>query len=313
VRISGGRPWVAAECWRLAAIAGLVLCAWGMARVTSSSAAHSRAVVAGVLNPAVLVILVAGIHNDALMLGLSVAGLALVISGRHATGIVLVALGVAVKPNAFVVVAALAWWAWGSGGRDRIKGILAAGLAVVGVLAACGLVTGGGFGWIREDLLYGGIPGPWSLGADLIGSAVWPVDVIELAGIVLAAVLVFRPQRPDHYIVGVGWAFAALAVTAPRPEPWYLTWAVVMLACGGLHRRVERTGIAIMGATMIGTILPFQFLWWSVGVIALAWLGVSSTRRSLRSERPPPSETALSSGADVSDVQAIDVSPGVRG
>ncbi len=87
VKISGGHPWVAAECWRLAAILGLVLCAGAVTRIVGSTDHHpTGAAVAAVANPAMLIVLVAGIHNDALMLGLTLAAVSLALSGRRGLG-----------------------------------------------------------------------------------------------------------------------------------------------------------------------------------------------------------------------------------
>ncbi len=286
VRISGGRPWVAAECWRLMSVVGLVLCAWGVYRIVAVRGGNGpAATVAGVANPAMLLILVAGIHNDALMLGLIVAGLAVALSGRRSWGMVLCALGVAVKPNALLVVGALAWWAWGGGWRPRIKGTVVAAAVVTGVLAVLGLGVGGGFGWIKADLFSGEIAGPWSFAAQLFHTrSGWPVDAVELIGFTAAVAFAVLPRRAGGWIAGLGWGFAAMAVTAPRPEPWYLAWAVVLLACAGLRRHAERFGLVVLSAMLAGSVLPLEILWWFEGVFALAWLGFVSARASRRAD-----------------------------
>ena len=164
MKVSGGRPWVAAQCWRATAVIGLLLCAWGVRRIVSLRGGNATAAVLAVANPAVLIIVVGGIHSDALMLGLAVAGVALALSGQPAWGILLGAVGVAVKPNALLVVGALAWWAWGGGRRQRLVSLMATAGAVIGVLFVAGLVVGGGFGWVRSISSYGWVPGPWALG-----------------------------------------------------------------------------------------------------------------------------------------------------
>ncbi|HXQ63084.1 MAG TPA: polyprenol phosphomannose-dependent alpha 1,6 mannosyltransferase MptB [Acidimicrobiales bacterium] len=303
VRISGGRPWVAAECWRLMSVIGLVLCAWGVTRIVSMHGGDgTAAAVAAVANPAILLILVAGIHNDALMLGLVVAGMAVALSGRRTVGLVLCALGVAVKPNALLVVGALAWWAWGSRWRHRTRGILVAALAVAGVLAVGGLAVGGGFGWVRADLFSGEIAGPWSFAAQLFHSrSGWPVDAVEFAGFALAIAFVVGPGRPGGWIAGLGWGFAVMAVTVPRPEPWYVAWAVVLLACGGLRRHSERLGILVLSAMLAGSVLPLEILWWFEGVFALVWLGLVSLRANPRADPTSPADASDGSGSGDDD------------
>ncbi len=249
VKAAGGRPWVAAECWRLAAIAGIALCAWGVKRIVSWRGGNPvAAVVAGVANPAVLVVLVGGVHNDALMLGLAVAGTALGVSRRGPLGLVLGAVGVAVKPPALLVVGATSWWAWGTRPRDRARAALIGAASLVGVLLVAGAGAGGGFGWLRALFSYGSIPGSFSLGARFLDVKSGPVvDGIEVAGTALAVLLIVGARASGQWIAATGWGLALLAVTATKPEPWYLAWAIVLLACGGLRRRTEIMGLVVLG------------------------------------------------------------------
>jgi alpha-1,6-mannosyltransferase len=276
------------------AIVGLVLCAWGVRRIVSSVGGDGvTAALVGVANPAVLLILVGDIHNDALMLGLTVAGVAVAVSGNRMGGIVLCALGAAVKPSAILAVEALAWWAWSGGWRQRAKGVLTAGATVIGVFLVSGLTVGGGFGWVRPALSYGSVPGPWSLGEHLLG---WqtgrPVDAIEVGGLVLAVALVIGTRHAGRWTVGLGWGFAALAVTNPKPEPWYLAWAIVFLATGGLSRLSERAGVLVLVGMMAGTAVVPGPLWWYCGVAALGSLGVVAVRAGV----PQPAGSRMTTG-----------------
>jgi alpha-1,6-mannosyltransferase len=280
VKISGGRPWVAAECWRVAAILALVLCGWGVTRVVALRGGNATAAtLAGVANPGFLIVLVGGMHNDALMLGLMVGGVALAVSGKRSWGVALCVLGVSVKATALFALWVLSWWAWGSGWRDRIRGSAVAAAVAVGVLFVSGHDVGGGFGWINSALSSGSLPGPWSIGSRFFGiKSGLPVDAIALAGLALAVALVIRLGRSGRWYVGLGWGFAVLALTIPKPEPWYLAWALALLACGGLSRRVEQAGVLILIAMMTGSVLPLADVWWFGGVILLFWLGLVSAR-----------------------------------
>jgi alpha-1,6-mannosyltransferase len=292
VRISGGRPWVAAECWRVTAVLGLALCAWGIHRIVLQRGGKATvAALVGAANPAVLLILVGGIHNDALMLGLTVSGVALALCGNRYWGIVLCALGAAVKPSALLAVGAVAWWGWNSEWRQRTKGFLTAAGAVVAVFVVSGLTVGGGFGWVRPALSYGSVPGPWSLGARFLGAKTGgPVDAIEIGGLILAIFLVIGTRTAARWTVGLGWAFAALAVTNPKPEPWYLAWAIVFLACGGLSRLSERAGVLVLVTMMAGsTVVPGPF-WWFSGIVLLGWLGVIALRAPAGKRNPVSSD-----------------------
>ena len=297
VWISGGHPWMAAECWRIAAIVGGVLCAWGVHRIVTIHGGNPMtATLVAAANPATLIIFVAGMHNDALMLGLMVAGIALAVSGRRYPGIVLCVLAMAVKPNALLAVGAVSWWVWGTHWRDRLKGTVTAAAAAVGVLFVSGLGVGGGFGWITSALSYGSVPGPWSLGTRFLGvKSGWPVTAIEAGGLALAVALILVGGRSGRWITGLGWAFAVLALTIPRPEPWYLAWAVALLACGGLDRQTERGAVAIFLMMMTGSVLPLGPVWWFGGVILLVWLFAVSLRWGAN---PIPPEMAKDDALD---------------
>jgi alpha-1,6-mannosyltransferase len=225
----------------------------------------------------VLLVLVGGVHNDALMLGLAVAGVALAVSSRGLWGLVLGALGVAVKPPALLVVGAVCWWAWGRGLRARAKGVLVGAISVFAVLVVTGAGVGGGFGWLKALSSYGSIPGSFSLGARFLDVKSGPlVDAIEVAGVALAVLLVIAARAPGRWIAATGWGLALLAVTTAKPEPWYLAWAIMLLACGGLHRRSEVLGVLVLAAMMAGSAVALGVFWWFAGVILLSWLAITS-------------------------------------
>ena len=95
---------------RLLAVAGLAMALWAipvLARAAGRDAAP--AVVLALGSPLVLTTLVGGAHNDALMLGLLLAGLAVARRNAMVPGIVLCALAGSVKAPALLAVLFLAW------------------------------------------------------------------------------------------------------------------------------------------------------------------------------------------------------------
>src|SRR6202050_1098822 len=152
--VSGGHPWIAVECWRLAVIAALVLCSWGIARVAAARAANPiEAVIAGVANPGGLLLFVAGIHNDAVMIGLIVAAIALAVTKRPWRAPGVAALAVTIKAPAALAVLAIAWWSWKEAWRPRAVAMVAAFTLTIGVLVVTGFGSGGGFTWLRAASL----------------------------------------------------------------------------------------------------------------------------------------------------------------
>ena len=76
-----------------------------------------------VLNPVMLFHLVAGAHNDALMIGFLVAGLALAREGRPVLGVLLCTAGAMIKVPAFIGVVYIGWGWLGDGApwRSRVR------------------------------------------------------------------------------------------------------------------------------------------------------------------------------------------------
>src|SRR5258708_14747284 len=117
-------------------IAGVVLIAISLPALARAAGKDpARAVWLGVLNPLVLFHFIGGGHNDALMIGLIVAGLAVATTGarRPMFGVVLCMVAATIKvpaviPAAFIIVRAVRR----GPGRGRLTAF--AGLAVFGAV-----------------------------------------------------------------------------------------------------------------------------------------------------------------------------------
>ena len=241
VRISGGRPWVAAECWRLTAVVGLVLCGWGVHRIAPSEAAtplppwprwptrpfSSSSSQASTTTPSCSVspwpASLWSCSDGRPRRGPRRPG-----RGREAQrpsrsrGPGLVGVGKHLAPT-------------GDGnplGRRRRHGRpLSAASAPAGPSAGCRP-------WPPTD----GYPGPWSLGPRFLGAESGRPQAIEWAGVALAVLLVMGCRRSGRWITGLGSGLAVLALDHATPEPWYLSWAVVLLAAGGSNTASSAPG-----------------------------------------------------------------------
>jgi alpha-1,6-mannosyltransferase len=235
--------------FRLAALLGVVLMAWGIP-VLARSVGRDRttAFALAVLNPLVLLVLLGGAHNDALMLGLLVAGCALARSNRPLLGVALCVLAAEIKIPALIGAAFIGWWwsndapAW----RQRIPRVTTALLLAVGLLAAVGAVAGLGWRWL-SGLSSPGVVVSWldpatALGlalshlSDLFGyghHAVVFVQVCRAVGLVLAALvsalLIWRSDRIGP-VRALGASLLLFAVLGPVVWPWYEAWGIVFLA-----------------------------------------------------------------------------------
>jgi alpha-1,6-mannosyltransferase len=230
---------------RVIAVLGMVLVAVCLPRLASRAGVPlERAVWLALACPLVTVQLISGAHNDAVMVGLLVAGLALAVSRRMLLAGVLFGLAVGVKATAVVVIPFAVLLAEPAAAkRWRAGAELAVGAA--GVLLLVSLLSGRGLGWIT-GLEGSGVSVQWTAPSTALGLTIGlfgpdAVPVTRVAGIVVLAIVLVvlwwralrRPadsgtemSTPLRY---AGYALAATVVLAPVFHPWYATWPLVVL------------------------------------------------------------------------------------
>ncbi|GAA2580352.1 alpha-(1-_6)-mannopyranosyltransferase A [Winogradskya consettensis] len=251
---------------RLVAVAGLALLAVTLPRLTRDG----RAWWLVILNPLVLIHLVGGAHNDALMVGLLAAGLAAALHRHPVAGAVLVTMAALVKAPAALGLVAVAIIGADSlrathqgRGAGRWAGVNAwavtaavAGVTTVVVTA----VAGSGYGWVGAL----GTPvsaGNWSLTGVLgrvtaqgVGSP-FAIEVWRWAGVlatVVSAGLVWAYRERIGALPGLGLALLAVVIFGPALRPWYVIWALVPLAVVPAAHR----GLALLSAVLTPVVLP---------------------------------------------------------
>lgn len=280
VTMSGGHPWVAAECWRLAVIAALLLCAWAVGRAASARRSNTaEAVVAAVANPGVLIMFVASIHNDAVMVGLVSAGIALAITKRPWWGLLLAALAVTVKAPAALAVLAIAWWGVRAGRRERTVGLVGGVAFTVVALVLTGLFVGGGFHWVHSASV-GKVTSTFSIVYGLLRIAPSRVaDVVQLVAIVTAILLVVAVKRRDRWVGALAASFVLMAVCAVSPQPWYLLWALPVLTSIPGRDGVRWVLVLVVTAMTAWSEMPMGTFVWFVGLTMPLWIGLFRTQR----------------------------------
>jgi hypothetical protein len=254
---------------RLVALAGLVLLA-GAIRVLADSAGVSPggATWLAVLNPLVLIHLIGGAHNDALMVGLLAAGLAAAVRRHPIVATLLVVAAALVKvPAALGLIAVAAIWAAQLAGRwpwARAAGAVAATTVAATVVITA--VAGTGYGWIgalgtpisAQNWSITGLLGRWTSG--LLGTA-FAADVWRWAGtlaVVVVAGVVWTYRSRLGPVYGLGIVLVALVVFGPAIRPWYVVWGLVPLAATAGHPRV-RALLAVFCAALVLVVLPDGF------------------------------------------------------
>ncbi|MHB8395530.1 MAG: polyprenol phosphomannose-dependent alpha 1,6 mannosyltransferase MptB [Candidatus Dormibacteria bacterium] len=235
--------------FRLVALVGVVLIAWGIP-VLARSVGRDQTVAftLAVLNPVVLLVLLGGAHNDALMLGFLVAGCAVARRHHVLAGLMLCALAAEILIPALIGLVFIGWW-WSDDAaswRQRIPRVAAAVLIGIGLMAAISAICGLGWSWVSA-LSNPGVVVSWldpatavglSLGhvANLLGfgghSAAF-VQGSRAMGIGIATVvsvgLILRSNRAGA-MQALGWSLLVFVVLGPVVWPWYETWGFVFLA-----------------------------------------------------------------------------------
>jgi hypothetical protein len=263
----GSHPFAGAILFRLIAVAGVAMLAVYVPQLAEAHGIdRTKALWLAVLNPLVLMHFVAGAHNDALMVGLMAAGLALAVRGRPVPGVLLIGLAGAVKPIALVVLpfAGLLWAGVRAGWPRRILAWVQSAVLVLVAFAVLSAIAGVGLGWVAS-LSTPGVVRTWLSPPTALGMATG--DLLELVGLgtVDGAISVFRfvgmvagaliglwlVLRPEGRSPVRGAALGLLAVVALGPvvQPWYLLWALPLLAATGL------TGLQLRVAMLLTAVL----------------------------------------------------------
>jgi len=252
---------------RLVALSGVALMAAALPRLARHSGADPAAALwLGALNPLVLLHLVAGAHNDAIMLGLLGAGLVAALGRWSVVGAVLVTLAALVKAPAVLGLAAVVVLQTRAGRRPA-KAVVTTALAAAATTVVATAAAGTGYGWIRAlgtpvspqnwalTSLLGRATGALleHLGSDLAPLAVpvWHALGIALtAGLVAAIWWRLRP-RP---VYALGLSLATVAAFGPAIRPWYALWGLFLIAAAAPTASVRHRVAAVTGVLALATL-----------------------------------------------------------
>ena len=244
---------------RLVDVGGLVLLAAFAPRLARALGADpDRATWWVLLSPLVLLELVAGTHNDLLMIGLLVAGVTFAIERRVLVGIGLCVLAATIKLPAaaaipFILVACADRRTW-------FRGVMLA----AGLVLAVSVITGLGLGWISSNVF--STPDKVRLAITPATALGWTVAQVVPVGarslesalgvvafglsLVFGALLLWRTRR-GNMVRNLGIALIAVAVCGPAAWPWYLTWGLVLLAaCPGIQQS-RALALAVVACALV--------------------------------------------------------------
>ncbi|HZG89924.1 MAG TPA: polyprenol phosphomannose-dependent alpha 1,6 mannosyltransferase MptB [Pseudonocardia sp.] len=276
---------------RVLALAGLAMIIWALPRLAARCGLdRGLALWLGAANPLVLFHLVSGIHNEALMVGLMLAGMEIglrvgdrLLDHRLLLGGSLIVAASAVKLPALLALGFLGMEvARRRGARVRDVAAVAAVLTVLAVLlyALMSAATGVGLGWISTldtptlirswmslstdvGLLGGqiGILGGLGDHTDTVLAVARGIGLVGAAvacGWLLLAVLRDRLDPISAMAAGLG----AVLLLGPVVHPWYLLWAVIPLAATmglPIYRRTILAASAVLALLVPPTGADFNF------------------------------------------------------
>jgi len=278
---------------RALALAGVAMIVWALPRLARRCGVQPvSALWLGAANPLVLFHLVSGIHNEALMVGLMLAGFEIALRtwgdgplGRVApvvVGATLITLSACIKiPSALALGflgAALAR-RWGGRLTDLMRAALLLTVIFVVALTAVCLFSGLGFGWLGAlgtpnkvkswmspatalGMLGGGIGIALGLGnhSDAVITLTRAIGQ-GLSGVICLGLLwvsfrSWRGYRAREPLAGLGIALGAVVLLGPVVHPWYLLWAAIPLAAATTSRRFRRAATVISVALALAVPPP---------------------------------------------------------
>lgn len=248
---------------RVLCVAGWAVCALVVCRIAARlGGSPAVAMWLGAVNPLVLLHLISGNHNDALMLALLLPGLLLALHDRPLLGILLCVAGAGIKATALVAVLVIGvdWAQRQEGWPARIRALAISGGLGAGAFAVS--VQLSGWGWSFLGNL--DTPGkalealtPTTALAFVLDYEDPPLDGTRLAGIVVAVVLslLFLTRLRRWGLVRVtSWIALTVILTGSVVWPWYLIWPTMLFAAAGVA--AERLLVVLWSVFLLFTVLP---------------------------------------------------------
>ena len=252
----GGHDQVAAiNVYRVIVWIAVIMAAIGIGLIAVGNGLSAAVAIAiGIGNPIMILHIIGGAHNDALMFGLLALGLAAAQREKKKLAVALIAAATAVKLPAAVGLLYLGWcWrgaiaTW----KERVVSTAAVFASSIAAIAVGSFFVGLGPGWVTALTSTGKVNDTYSpttkigfsiaeilngLGLDvngqLLASGVRALGLLATAAI--AFVMLMRSPRVG-YIKATGVMLVAYVLLGPVIWPWYLVTGFALLAACSLGR-----------------------------------------------------------------------------
>jgi alpha-1,6-mannosyltransferase len=272
VGATGSHLVLGATMIRLFDLIGIVVLAAFIPRLARTLGADPRrALWLAVLSPLVWLQLISPAHNDALMVGLMVAGVAFARERRYLIGIALCAVAATIKVPAAAAIPfiAVAWTRTIPGRRQQLAALAKAAGLTVAIAAAVTLITGLGLAWISTGLF--NTPGRVRLSitpATALGYTIAhglhhlsvplngkqfeaTLSHVAFALVAVLALWLLYRTRLENLVKQIGLLLVAIAIGGPAAWPWYFIWGLALLACWPEVQRSRAIPAAIVVSAFI--------------------------------------------------------------
>jgi len=307
---------------RALALAGVALIVWALPRLSvRCGVAPVAALWLGAANPLVLFHLVGGVHNDALMIGLMLAGVEFTLraiedcaefDGRAYAllvgGALAIALSSSIKITSIIAMGfvgmALAR-RWGGGPRALFTAAALLCAIALGATLFVSAASGLGFGWVHTLNTASAVRSWMSLptavgvitgfGGVLLGLGDHTTALLSITRPIAAAAAAFITVRMLvatgtgrlHPVGALGVSLGAIVLLFPVVQPWYLLWAIVPLAAWAT-RPVFRLPAVALSAVVSVLQMPrgadlevFQIVGAAIATTVVCVLFIVLTRNAL--------------------------------
>jgi hypothetical protein len=255
VEIGGHGQVGAINVYRVIVWIAVVMAAIGIGMIAVGNGLSAAVAIAiGIGNPIMILHVIGGVHNDALMFGFLALGLAAAQRDRKKLAVALITAATAVKLPAAVGLLYLGWCWRGAVAtwRERIVSTVAVFASAIGAITVGCLLVGLGPGWITALTSTGKVNDTYSpttkigfsiaeilnaiglnVDGQILASGVRALGLLATA--VVAFVMLMRSPRVG-YIKATGVMLVVYVVLGPVIWPWYLVTGFALLAACGLGR-----------------------------------------------------------------------------
>jgi len=255
VEVAGHHPVAAINVYRAIVWLAVIAAAIGIGLIAAGNGLSPAVAIAiGIGNPIVILHLIGGAHNDALLFGFLAIGFAVAQRGYKKTAVALLAAATAIKIPAVLGLVYFGWCWRGelASVKERIKTTTVVFLSAVAAIAVGCFAVGLGPGWLTALKSTGKVNDTYSpttkigfsiseiinaVGLNIDGQAL--ASGVRALGLLATAVLAFvmlmRSPRVG-YIKATGVMLVAYVLLGPVIWPWYLPAGFALLAACGLGR-----------------------------------------------------------------------------